>query len=168
MSRITRLVVPTDFSPASNIAFDYALELAVREGASIHLLHVVDDASYAAAYPDGMFVELPGLRERLIAEAIARLDEAVRTGEAAKVTITPHVLIGRPAPSITQEAGNCGADLIVMGTHGRSGFAHLMLGSVAERVLRTAQCPVLTVRDTSRAADIIAADAVTRRQTAAT
>jgi len=168
MSRIKRLLVPTDFSPASDIAFNYALDLATRESASIHLLHVVDDGSYAAAYPDGMFVEPPGLRERLVAEATARLDDAVRTCEAAKVTVTPHVLIGRPAPCITQEAGDRGADLIVMGTHGRSGLAHLMLGSVAERVLRTAQCPVLTVRDTSRAADIIAADAVTRRQAAAT
>src|SRR4029079_10763757 len=74
MSRMKRLLVPTDFSPASDIAFNYALDLAAREGASIHLLHVVDDASYAAAFPDGMFVELPGLRERLVAEAIARLD----------------------------------------------------------------------------------------------
>jgi nucleotide-binding universal stress UspA family protein len=166
MSRIKRLLVPTDFSPASAIAFNYALDMAAREHASIHLLHVLDDATYAAAYPDGLYVELPGLRERLTEEARARLDDAAKACEAAGVIATTQVLVGRPAACVTQEANTRGSDLIVMGTHGRSGIAHLMLGSVAERVLRTAQCPVLTVRDTSRAADIIAADAVTRRQTA--
>ena len=164
MSRITRLLVPTDFSPTSDIAFNYALDLAAREGASIRLLHVIEDASFAAAYPDGLFVELPGLRERLIDEARKRLDEAVAACAAVQVTATTQVLVGPPALSITGEANTSGTDLIVMGTHGRTGLAHLMVGSVAERVLRTAQCPVLTVRDSSRAADIIAAEAVSRRQ----
>ena len=69
MSRVKRLLVPTDFSPTSDIAFNYALDMAAREGASIRLLHVIEDASFAAAYPDGLFVELPGLREKLIDEA---------------------------------------------------------------------------------------------------
>jgi universal stress protein A len=164
MSRIRRMVVPTDFSPASDIAFNYALDLAAREGAALHLLHVIDDAMFATAYPDGFYTELPGLRTQVIGEAQKRLDELVARCQAAKVMVTTDVLVGRPAAGIAQEAKARGADLVVMGTHGRSGFAHLMLGSVAERVLRTAPCPVLAVRDTSRAADLIAEEALARRQ----
>ena len=69
-------------------------------------------------------------------------------------------LVGRVASVITGEAADRGADLIVMGTHGRGGLAHALLGSVAERVVRTAPCSVLTVRDASRTADIATADAV--------
>ena len=164
MSRVKRLLVPTDFSPTSDIAFNYALDMAAREGASIHLLHVIEDASFATAYPDGLYIELSGLRERLIGEAQRMLDKAALACAGAGVPATTQVVVGRPSACITSEADTRGTDLIVMGTHGRGGFAHLMLGSVAERVLRGAQCPVLTVRDTSRAADIIAAEASSRRQ----
>jgi nucleotide-binding universal stress UspA family protein len=163
MSRVKRLLVPTDFSPASDIAFEYALDMAARERASMHLLHVIEDGSFAAAYPDGLFVELPGLRDQLISEAQKRLDDIANACAAANVLATTQVIVGKPAACITAEANSRGSDLIVMGTHGRTGFAHLMLGSVAERVLRVAQCPVLTVRDSSRAADIIAAEALTKR-----
>ena len=163
MSRVKRLLVPTDFSPTSDIAFRYALDMAARNGASIHLLHVIEDGSFAAAYPDGLFVELPGLREQLIRDAQKRLDQTAKDCAAANVVATSQVIVGQPAACINAEANTRGSDLIVMGTHGRTGFAHLMLGSVAERVLRSAQCPVLTVRDSSRVADIIAAEAVTKR-----
>ena len=164
MSRIKRMLVPTDFSPASEIAFSYALDLAAREGAAIRLVHVIDDAMFATAYPDGFYTELPGLRVQVIGEAQARLADLSRRCETAGVKASSTVVVGRPPSRIAQEAQASGTDLIVMGTHGRSGFAHLMLGSVAERVLRTAQCPVLTVRDTSRAADLIAEEALARRQ----
>jgi nucleotide-binding universal stress UspA family protein len=166
MSRVKRLLVPTDFSPTSDIAFKYALDMAARDGASIHLLHVVEDSHSGAPYPDGFYIELPALREQMIAEAQKRLDEANDACGTVNVPVTTQVVVGRPAVSITEEANTRGSDLIVMGTHGRSGFAHLMLGSVAERVLRTAQCPVLIVRDSSRAADIIAAESVTKRLSA--
>jgi universal stress protein A len=165
MSEIKRMLVPTDFSPASDIAFNYALDMAVRQRATIHLLHVIDDASFATAYPDGFYVELPGLRAQLTEEAGRRLEEmAVRCTEA-NVVATLEVAVGRPARVITEVAKVRGTDLIVMGTHGRSGFAHLVLGSVAERIVRVAPCAVLTVRDTSRIADAIAAEAVAKRQT---
>jgi universal stress protein A len=164
MSRIKRMLVPTDFSPTSDIAFSYALDLASREGSALHLVHVVDDAMFAAAYPDGFYTELPGVRTQVIGEARARLAELEARCRIAAVPVTSEVVVGRPAPGIAEEAKARGTDLIVMGTHGRSGFAHLMLGSVAERVLRMAPCPVLTVRDTSRAADLIAEEALARRQ----
>jgi universal stress protein A len=82
------------------------------------------------------------------------------------VTVTTDVVVGRPSAAIVQDAKTRQADLIVMATHGRGGFAHFVLGSVAERVLRTAPCPVLTVRDDSRAADALAEEIVATRQAA--
>ena len=78
--------------------------------------------------------------------------------------MSTEVFVGRPVAAIVEAAKMRKADLIVMGTHGRGALAHLVLGSVAERVLRTAQCPVLTVRDNSRAADAIADELVAHRQ----
>ena len=164
MSDTKRMLVPIDFSPASDIAFTYAIDVAVRQVGSLHLLHVIDDASFAAAYPDGFYVELPGLRATLIDDARNRLNEMAAASTAFNITVTTEVAVGRPSRVIVDAAASRGTELIVMGTHGRSGLAHLMLGSVAERVVRTAPCPVLIVRDTSRTADIIAADAIARRQ----
>jgi universal stress protein A len=164
MPAIKRMLVPTDFSPASDIAFTYAIDLTAREHATVHLLNVIDDATFATAYPDGFYTELPGLRTQLISEATDRLKAMAAKCAAAGVTATVEVAVGSPARVIVSTATSRGTDLVVMGTHGRSGFAHLVVGSVAERVVRAAPCPVLTVRDTSRTADILAAEAVTRRQ----
>jgi universal stress protein A len=163
MTAIKRMLVPTDFSPASDLAFAYALDMAAREGSTLHLLHVIDEASFATAYPDGFYVELPGVRAQLTDEANARLQEMVARSAAANVEATTELAVGRAARVIVQAATTRGTDLIVIGTHGRSGFAHLMLGSVTERVVRMAPCAVLTVRDTSRIADALAAEAVARR-----
>jgi nucleotide-binding universal stress UspA family protein len=152
MSQIQRVLIPTDFSPASALAFEYGLDLARRNRAAVHLLHVIDDSTLTTAYPDGFFVELPGLRVMLIGEASRQLGELVKQAEAAGITPTFEVLIGRPAGAIAEAAAARDSDLIVMGTHGRSGLAHLMLGSVAERVIRLAPCAVLTVRETARKA----------------
>jgi nucleotide-binding universal stress UspA family protein len=166
MSQIKRILVPTDFSAASEVAFNYALDIAFRDGATMHLLHVLEEQSFAAAYPDGSYVELPHVRQQLIREAEARLAAAGARCADVSVTATTQVVVGQPDPTIVQQAMDRRSDVIVMGTHGRKGFAHLMLGSVAERVLRTAPCPVLTVRDTSRTADILAIDVVAHRQPA--
>jgi universal stress protein A len=161
MSNIKRMLLPTDFSAASDIAFTYAADMAVGQGCSIHLLHIIDDANYASAFPDGFYVELPSRRAQLADEAARRLDDMAARCRARGVRASVEVAVGRPARVITDAAMQRGTDLIVMGTHGRSGFAHLVLGSVAERVVRTAPCAVLTVRDTSRIADILAGEAVT-------
>lgn len=159
MTAIKRMLVPTDFSPASDIAFLYAIDMAAREGSTLHLLHVVDEASFATAYPDGFYVELPGVRAQLSDEANARLRDMAARCAAANVEATTEVAVGRAARVIAETATARGTDVIVIGTHGRSGFAHLVLGSVTERVIRIAPCAVLTVRDTSRIADAIAAEA---------
>lgn len=167
MSQVTRILVPTDFSPASDIAFTYARDLAVDDGAAIHLLHVLDAAGFAAAYPDGLYIEMPTVREESIRQAGAKLDDMAKRCQAAGVMATTEVLVGAPAGAITAEANTRGCDLIVMGTHGRGAFAHFVLGSVAEQVVRTAQCPVVTLRDTSRIGDLMAEEAVSQRQHAA-
>lgn len=159
MSAITRMLVPTDFSAASDAAFAYGLDMATRLGSRMHLLHVLDDSGLATAYPDGFYIELPGLRAQMMAEAEGRLQALVDRCTAAGVAATREVVVGRPARVVVETAAAQDADLIVMGTHGRSGFAHLLLGSVAERVVRAAPCAVLTVRDASRTTGATAADA---------
>ena len=158
MPAINRILVPTDFSPASDIALQYAIDLTERFDARIHLLHVIDDTSFAAAYPDGVYVEIPGLRVRLINEATEQLSKPVARCTAAGLEATAEVIVGHPARTIVKTATSQGTDVIVMGTHGRGAFAHLVLGSVAERVVRTAPCAVLTVRDSSPLADVLAAE----------
>lgn len=162
MAQIKRMLVPTDFSPASDLALEYAVDMAFRCGASIHLLHVLEDPVLTTAYPDGYFVELPDLLKQMTEDAERRLRDAAKMCATANVDATTQVIIGRPARSIAQEAADRGVDLIVMGTHGRGGFAHLVLGSVAERILRIAPCPVLTVRETKQITEAPKAEASAR------
>jgi nucleotide-binding universal stress UspA family protein len=136
---------------------EYAIDLARRYGASIHLLHVIEDINFTSVYPDGFFAELPTLRAQLVTQAQSRIAESASRCAPANVTVTTQVTDGRPTRVITEIAALRGTELIVMGTHGRSGVAHMVMGSVAERVVRTAPCPVFTVRDTGRVADAITA-----------
>jgi nucleotide-binding universal stress UspA family protein len=158
MSHIKRILVPTDFSGAADLAFGYAIDLAKRYDGSLHVIHVIEDAYFAHGYPDGYFAELPSLQQRMQAEAERHLGVLRTRCTAAEVAATTQVLDGRPAREIVKLAEEMGTDLIVMGTHGRSGVAHLLMGSVAEHVVRTAPCPVFTVRDTARVVDILAAE----------
>jgi universal stress protein A len=151
MSRISHLLVPTDFGPPSGLALEFALDLASRYQASILLVHVVEEPAYATLYPDGYFVDLPDLRDRLVKDAGDRLAALVRVCADANVTATARVAVGSPRHQIPLEAAAGNIDLIVMGTHGRTGFQHLLLGSVAELIVRTARCPVLTVPSASTA-----------------
>jgi nucleotide-binding universal stress UspA family protein len=138
----TTILVPTDFGYASDAAIGYARMLAARFGASLHLLHVVDEpGSWSEVY-----AAIPDIRDRLSADAARRL-EALAACLPAPLHATSAVVCGAPVPGIVKEAESRGADLIVMGTHGRRGMGHLLLGSVAERVVRLAPCPVLTVRE---------------------
>jgi universal stress protein A len=128
MPYAARILVPTDFSPLSTLALDHAIALASLCRASIHLMHVHADGS---APVDGEEGRLAELMSRCHAEAIV---------------VTSQLCVGHPAAAIVNAAADRAVDLIVLGTHGRQGVAHLMLGSVAEHVVRTAPCPVLTVR----------------------
>jgi universal stress protein A len=157
MSQVTRILVPTDFSAASDLAIDSAIDLACRYRASIRLVHVLEDV-YLAGFPDN-YVDLSGLRQQQEADAKTRLGWLVRKCAAARLETSTALLTGKAAAVIIAEALAARADFIVMGTHGRTGLAHMFLGSVAERVIRSASCPVLTVRQTARVQGAVAADA---------
>lgn len=146
MLRLGRLLVPTDLGPRGEAALALACELAALEGGEVHLLHVFrflnsDDLSTP---DDGAGVE--ELRRRLERQEEARLSAAAQAAPAG-VTVEP-VQIGSPAVALTivGYAEEWGADLLVMGTHARRGLGHLLLGSIAEEVLRRTSCPVLTFR----------------------
>ncbi len=145
MTELQTILVPVDFSAHSEAAVRYAVGLAKRFGSTLHLLHAYH-LPVEVATPDTIAVPRDfwaSLREA----ASRRLGEAAdkATGEGVKVEML--LTEGAPAPAITQAAERLHADLIVMGTRGLTGLKHVLLGSVAERVLRTAPCPVLTLKD---------------------
>jgi nucleotide-binding universal stress UspA family protein len=96
--------------------------------------------------------ELEGVRDEILADAVARLKGPLRRADVEQLHATADAIIGTPALSIVEYAEGHHIDMIVMGTHGRGGMSHLLMGSVAERVVRTATCPVLTVREPKKAA----------------
>jgi nucleotide-binding universal stress UspA family protein len=146
------ILIPLDFSPPSDAALDYARGVAVEFGASLHLLHVAEDP-YRAFYSAEVFVpEIEGLRDEILEDAMVRLKERLGGSGLPDLRATAHAIIGTPAAGIVDYATGHDVDLIVMSTHGRGGMSHLLMGSVAERVVRTASCPVLTVRHAQAAA----------------
>jgi nucleotide-binding universal stress UspA family protein len=145
MIEIRRILCPIDFSEYSQRALDYAITIARSHGATITALHVFAPAPVAALGP-GPVVFAPIVltaveREQLLADI-----EAFAEAESAPgITIDAIVQEGPPAARIVDQALRMSADLLVIGTHGRSGFERLLLGSVTEKVLRHASCPVMTV-----------------------
>ena len=136
-----------DFSPHAERAFSYATTLAQRFSATLGLVHVVEDPFVTAAWNSEVCVPNVGeLLEGLIANAEYRLARLRRSARAHGLTVETAVMSGKPAQAIVERAKDGGFDLIVMGTHGRTGLFHVVMGSVAARVLRSAPCPVLTVR----------------------
>jgi len=142
---ITRILVPVDFSAHSEHAIRYAATLAGQVGASVELLHVVEEFTYGA-FSEVYVPNMPDMMQEMINDASTRL-------ASLKTSLFPHgadvetaVFAGRPAATIVERANAGGFDLILMGTHGRTGLSHLFMGSVAERVVRTSRCPVLTLR----------------------
>jgi nucleotide-binding universal stress UspA family protein len=146
MIDLHRILVPTDFSKSSSNALVYGAEFARRFGAEVHLLHVVQDL--ALFIPEAVMLAPPMMPpiEQFVSAARAALERAVRELNMADVNIVPEVAEGTPFEEIVRFARDKDIDLIVMGTHGHTGLAHLFLGSVAEKVVRRAPCPVLTVR----------------------
>jgi universal stress protein A len=145
----TRILVPTDFSAPSNAALALAKTMATTSGASLHLIHVFEDPFAAVAYTSDVYALPPaGIRESWLKGAQDLLDRQLTPDEQSFFRSTQVVVVGSPARDIVHHAAANNIDLIVMGTHGRGGVHHLLMGSIAERVVRAAPCPVLTVRDT--------------------
>ena len=144
MNEFKHVLVPVDFSESSARALDVAVDLAARYGASLTLVHACETPVYgyspAGAIPFDYLTPLQDAAGRELREALAAIHARCPDARAL-------LRSGVPADEILATAAERGADLIVMGTHGRRGIRHMLLGSVAERVVRASPVPVLTVRD---------------------
>ncbi len=146
MIKLQKILTPTDFSEFSAHALRYGCEFAKRFGAELHLLHVIDesltlpDPLLGAPVPDSQIRDLQHSAETAMQNVLAD-DWLEGVKVAARV-----IQIGSPFVGIIQYAKENEIDMIVMGTHGRTGLVHVMIGSTAERIVRKAPCPVLTVR----------------------
>ena len=142
MIQLNNLLVAVNFDEASNVALVYARSLAKNFGARLHVLHVMENVFLRPMANDPRAVEA-GITRRLLDS----LTDEDRTALHAVPVIRKS---DAPADEIVNYAQYESIDLIVMGTHGRPGLAHLLMGSVAEKVVRTAPCPVLTLRHSER------------------
>ena len=143
-----RILVPTDFSEGSERAWSEARRLATRLGAELVLVHVLVEAPL---YSEGPFTmkQTRGVFDAARAWAVKTLGEWTDTAAAAGISARWVLRTGVPYKEIVGAATRERADLIVIGTHGRGGLDRALLGSVADRVIRLAPCPVVTVRDTA-------------------
>jgi nucleotide-binding universal stress UspA family protein len=143
--RIQRILLPTDFSDYSATATKYACELAAKFDAELHLLHTLE--VHLSSTPGfGMGLALPTYVNESKAAAVKALAGLLDPQWAAGRKVVQAVIEGSPKVEIIRYARAHEIDVIVLTTHGRSGLTHVIMGSVAESVVRTAPCPVLTVR----------------------
>ena len=142
--KLRRILVPLDFSPGSLKALDYAFSLAEKFEASLILLHVVEPT----VYPDN-YMLLPQaveeINQNLVQAARERLESVSRRRPHPRPAVELLVRLGHAHSEIPDTAQAMAADLIILGTHGHAGLKQVLLGSTAERVVRQASCPVLTV-----------------------
>ena len=159
MITLKNILVATDFSEPSDAALSYGRTLARRFHATLHVVHVVGNLSSVVYGAEAYVVAMPELQRDIEGAARAQLaDRLVDNDEHPLATLRVVLTSDAPAAAIVDYAGRERIDLIVTGTHGRGGVAHLLMGSVAERVVRTAPCPVLTVRHPEH--EFVTADAL--------
>lgn len=144
MDRTKIIVCPVDFSPGSTLAVEKAAELARATGSRVELLHVYQLP--VLALPDGVISATPAYITTLTSNAQQQLDEIAEGLRGRGVQVATKLVEGSPAQAILEHAARLPAGLIVLGTHGRRGFQRFLMGSTAERVVRLANIPVLTVR----------------------
>ncbi len=145
MIKLQKILTPTDFSEFSTHAFRYGCEFAKRFDAELHLLHIIDELM---TLPDPLGAPVPDSQIRDMQHSAETAMQNLLDDDRLKgVNVAAHVIqIGAPFVSILEYARENEIDMIVMGTHGRTGLAHMMIGSTAERIVRKSPCPVLTVR----------------------
>ena len=148
---VQHILVPTDFSEYADYALDYAIELAQKLQARLTLLHIIDTmplgvVEEGSMLPPSYWQELEANLGQSMEASLNRLNDVGLQGE-------PIIVHGVPFQSILDTAESRDVDLIVMGTHGRTGLTHVLMGSVAERVVRMAPCPVLVTRGKREASD---------------
>lgn len=140
--KVKRMLVPTDFSECSQEAVEYAISLAQAFQATVFLLHVMEPPVYGLDFTLIHPSVAPDVRQKLV----ERMEQWVDRMKELGIEVEGHLISGVPFVEIIKAAKRHEADLIVMGTHGRTGLVHLWLGSTAERVIQRAHCPVLTVK----------------------
>ena len=146
MVAIRQILVPTDFSDPANSALKYARALAEEFGSHLHIFHVVPEPYI---YPWGTEISTLPLADLMAqSEALSntRLGELIPNDQAPKGGLTTSTAIGTPVDRILDYIDDSHIDLVVMGTHGRGPVGHVLLGSVAERIVRRSPVPVLTVK----------------------
>lgn len=144
MRDIKTILFATDFSAASQPAAEYAIMLTKLTGAHLHVLHVINELEEQQR----VMIPLEAfqiLEKKVELMAIAELEQFCKK-QAGNLATTTHAVVGVPFAKILEIAGDVDADLLVLGTHGRTGIEHILVGSTAERVVRHAKIPVLTVR----------------------
>ena len=147
MIKLDKILVPTDFSEFSRPAMQYGCAIAARFGAELHLLHIVPDPAMLVPEAAAFSVEtMQAQSESLVKDAEAMLQKLPLDGWGNEKPIVRQVRVGAAFMEIIDYARENEIDLIVIGTHGRSGLMHILMGSVAERIVRKAPCPVLTVK----------------------
>ena len=147
MAQLKRILHPTDFSDAARQALDLAMELCARCDAELHLLHVLPDLAAIPLIPGGVVPpQLTDAQQRCRQEAAEMLVKLVPAEWAAEHPVHRATRQGPAFLGIIEYARDEDIDLIVLGTHGRSRLMQVLMGSVAERIVRKAPCPVLTVR----------------------
>ena len=148
MAAIKKILYPTDFSEYSLAALPYAVNLTQQNDAELYCLHIVEMPK--EEYLIGEYIvplDLPHIsKDKVIKTATTRLDKFVNENLSGVEKLTSKVIIGTPFVEIIRYAKEQSIDLIVIGTHGHSALATMLLGSVAEKVVRKAPCPVLSIR----------------------
>ncbi|MDQ1274342.1 MAG: hypothetical protein QG591_2972 [Planctomycetota bacterium] len=144
MVNIKNILCPIDYSVYSEMALKYAIEFAEKYQAKLYLVHVLDIRVYDINDPDLYNVNI--VDEETINKLRERLLKCVNEDTKSKISVEAIIIQGVPFAEIIRTAKECKIDLIVLGTHGRTGLSHALMGSVAEKVVRKAPCPVLTIR----------------------
>ena len=144
---IRHILVPVDFTAISDRIVDFARTVAAGVNAEVHLVHVLEEPYASAGSYQFHLPDTPARRERLYTQARSRLGLLADEMRVKDIDTTLEVRSGSAIDEIIKAAIDYGADLIVMGTHGRSGLQHLLTGSVAQEIIRRAPCPVLAIRN---------------------
>jgi len=144
--QIKNILVPVDFSDYSKNALQYAADFAKQFGAKLFLVYVIEPIVYPADFSMGQ-VALPDIDVNFNTKAKSELENLEKTKISSEVKSEVIIRTGKPFVEIIECAAEINADLIIIATHGHTGVEHLLFGSTAEKVVRKAPCPVLTLRD---------------------
>lgn len=144
MINIKNILCPIDYSIYSEMALKYAIEFAEKYQAKLYLIHVLDIRVYDITDPDLYNVNV--VDDETLKKLRERLSKCVSEDTKGRIPVEAIVIQGVPFTEIIRAAKEYQIDLIVLGTHGRTGLSHAIMGSVAEKVVRKAPCPVLTIR----------------------